>query len=252
MFFPAIYFAGKSAFEVFKKRDEFNIMVFSFGSVPLIFFIYSSLFKKILPHWPVIGYITLTLPVGRFYYEMFMQKRNKFKIYAYIHSGIVGSLIIIALFQFNTGLVFNRAIPDSGTPKKEKVKDLSIELIGWKQLDEYLGDNFDAENNFIFTYKWYLGGQIQFYTKGKYPLLCLNSKKSITGYSVWQNQEKYLGKNGLFITTSRFFRDPAVKYKDNFESINLLKTIQVKRRGVTVKKIYVYLCENFRKIYPVD
>lgn len=250
VFFPAVYFAGKSVVNLLKgENDELNNTVFCFGVLPLFFFISVSLFKKVLPHWPVIGYMTLTLPVGKFYYGLYKKRKKLFNIYSCMHAVIVITLISLALLQIHTGILFNRELPADGIEKKGSIRDISIDIIGWEELNKYLQKEFAPDEVFLFTHKWYLGGQIAFAVKGKYPVLCLSNRKSAAGFSIWQDQEEQLGKKGLFISTSKFFRDPAEKYSAYFDKIELMRSIPIKRSGKLVKKIYIYKCENFKKIY---
>ena len=44
----------------------------------------------------------------------------------------------------------------------------------------------------------------------------------------------------------------AVTRSVKLENIELLKAIPVYRSGKLVKKIYIFKCENFKKIYPVE
>jgi hypothetical protein len=254
-FFPAVYYAFKSAFGLLKKsygEDDKSLLIFSFGSVPVLFFMGASLFKRVLPHWPVIGYITLTFSVGELYLRLYKEKRRLFNIYAYTHSALVIFIMAAVILQVRAGILINRELPESGFAAKKDIKDISVELIGWDKLKDYLKYEFDHDENFLFTHKWYVAGQVEYAVRGTYPMLCLNKKKSITGYSIWQQQEKYLGKTGLFITTSRFYRDPSEKYKEYFDRIELTETIPVRRSGKVVKKIFIYRCENFKKPYPVE
>lgn len=251
VFFPAVYFAGKSIVKILKgKNDELNSTIFCFGTLPVLLFISVSLFKRVLPHWPVIGYMTLTLAVGKFYSELYKKRRKLFNIYSYSHTLIVAALICITILQVHAGVLFNRELPADGIEKKSSVRDISIDIIGWKKLNEYLQSRFKSDEVFLLTHKWYLGGQISFAVKGKYPVLCFNSKKNIRGFSIWQNQKEQLGKNGLFISTSKFFRNPEEKYNSYFDNIELIQSIPIRRSGKLVKIIYIYKCEKFKKVFP--
>lgn len=245
VFFPAVYFAGKSL----KERDELNTVVFCFGAIPVLFFMSASMFKRVLPHWPVIGYITLVLPVGKFYYELYKRKRKLFNKYCFCHILIVFVLIVLAILQVNTGILINRELPADLREKKAGVRDISIDIIGWKELEGYLKSSFSKDEIFLFTHKWYLAGHISFAVQGKYPVLCLNDKKSIRGFSIWQNQKEYLGRDGLFICTSKFFSYPESKYSNYFDNIKLIQAIPVRRSNKLVKIIYVYKCTNFKKTF---
>jgi len=247
-FFPALYFSVKSLFNL-RKDAEFWGTVFSFGALPLFFFIFASLFKRVLPHWPVIAYITLVLPVASFYSELKKRRPLNFNFYAVSHIFLVTAAVIITVLQINTGIIMNREVPETGKAPKKDVRDITVDIIGWNKLSSYLKENYSSNDYFVFTYKWYLGGQLSYALKGKYDVLCLADIKDARGFSIWQNQARWLGKDGLYICTSKFYRDPAEKYSEYFEKIVLEKKLPVYRAGKRVKVIYIYRCTGFKKAF---
>lgn len=251
VFFPSIYFAVKNLFLI-SKKDEVDNFSFCFGTIPVLFFMAAALFKRILPHWPLIGYMTLTLQVGRFYFSLFNKKRIIFKVYSFLHILIVILAVSLVITQIHTGILMNRELPSSGLEPRKGVRDITIDIIGWKELNNYLIERCNPDEYFLFTHKWYLGGQLAFATKGHYQVLCLNGIKDIRGFYIWQNQDKHIGRDGIFVCTSKFFKDPQEKYNAYFDSIELLKKLPIKRSGKIVKIIYLYKCKNFKKIYAVN
>ncbi|MFH1416232.1 MAG: glycosyltransferase family 39 protein [Elusimicrobiota bacterium] len=253
VFIPCIYYGIKSVILIFKNNSRYERFLFCYGALPVTVFMAASLFKRVLPHWPVIGYISLTLAAGKFYESLKEKKKPLFNLYAIGHSFIVILLITAALLQIYTGIIFNRELPESGIEKKSPVKDISIDIIGWNFLEKHLKEAGYRESDiFLFTHKWYVGGQIAFAVRGRYPVMCLSSIGDARGFSIWQDQEKEIGKDGLFICTSKFFLDPSQRYSGYFDSIELAETIPVMRNKKLVKNIYVYKCRNFRKPYPVN
>ncbi len=249
-FIPAIYYAFKSIGGL-KKGNDFQKFVFSFGALPVILFMFMALFTKVLSHWPVIGYIILALPVGKFYKKLLDSRPKLFKSYALLHSGLVLAAVVVVLIQIHTGFIFNREVKAGMKAEKEDIRDITVDIIGWDKLRSYVKEN-RLPGSFIFTNKWYLGGQIGFALRGSYPLMVLSNPKDARGFIFWQDQKRFIGKDGIFITTSKFFKEPAEKYKDYFGKIELLKSINVERRGITVKIIYLYKCWDFKKPYPVN
>jgi hypothetical protein len=251
-FFPGIYYAFKSIAGL-KSSDRFRKFIFAFGAVPVLLFLFMALFKRVLPHWPVIGYIILTLPVAKYYLGLSNKRPKLFKFYAAAHAGLVLVAIAAVLIQVHTGFIFNREVKLGHKAEKKDVRDITIDIIGWDKLADYFSAGTGKIScDFLFTNKWYLAGQIGFALKGNYPLMVLSSAKDARGFIMWQDQNKFIGKDGIFITTSKFFKDPEEKYRNYFEDIKLIDTINIERAGKVVKIIYLYRCSNLKKPYPVN
>lgn len=251
IFFPAIYCAFENLFKL-RRKNEFTGLIFSFGTVPIIFFLVASFFNEVLPHWPLIGYITLTLPVGCLYFNLLQKRKVLFNIIASLHMLVVAAAIFVSIAQIYTGVLYNLELTPTGVEQDRGKMDLSLDIIGWNKFGHYFSERYYSEDIFLFTHKGYLGGQITFATKGKYPVLCLNKKMDARGFSVWQKQEKHIGKDGIFICTSRFYLNPRDKYKSYFENIEFIESLPIERSGKIVKAIYLFRCENFKKVFPVD
>ncbi|MEA3506579.1 MAG: hypothetical protein U9R36_03705, partial [Elusimicrobiota bacterium] len=268
-FFPAIYYAFKSIFKIKLQPGcallpdsrtltdapgqgeiDFRKFIISLGALPVILFLFVSFFKRVLPHWPVIGYIVLALPAGKFYSSLLRRRPGLFKIYAALHCGLVFLAVGVVLIQIHTGIIFNRRVEHGKRAEKEDIRDITVDIIGWDKMADHIRRE-GLPGSFIFTDKWYLGGQIGFALRGRYPLMVLSSRKDARGFVMWQNQDKYLGKDGVFITTSKFFKDPVKLYGDYFSRIELADTIEVERASKRVKIIYLYRCSGFKKTFPV-
>jgi len=251
IFIPALAAAVRSITKI-KKTDSYNSFVFCFGAVPVVFFMTAALFKKILPHWPVIGYMTLALPVGKYYADLRKTKNKIFNLFAVSHISLIIIAVSLTIGQIKWGIIFNREANALGPAEKSgKISDISTDILGWNELYSYLKSHYPSGNIFLFSNKWYLCGHIAFASKGKYDVLCLSSVKDARGFIFWQKQKDQIGKEGLFITTDRYFKNPEVKYSEYFDRIELIRLMPVKRRGVIVKIIYVYKCSNFRKEYLI-
>ncbi|MBN2407103.1 MAG: glycosyltransferase family 39 protein [Elusimicrobia bacterium] len=247
-FFPAVYYAFRYSVKPAGK-DRMGLFVFCFGSVPVLLFLAVSLFKRVLPHWPITGYIVLALPVGRYYYGMMSNRKNFFVFYSVMHTGMLAAAVLLTLLQMHFGMIMNREVTPAGiSGKREPVRDITIDIIGWRELDKYL-EGADFKDVFLFTHKWYLGGQIAFATGGRYPVLCLGSSRDARGFRFWQDSGDYIGKDGIFVCTSKFFKDPMEKYSGYFDDIRLMEMLPVRRRGKTVKIIYLYKCSVLKRKY---
>lgn len=279
-FFPALYYCGKytvhllislyqqgttilytplseedsnaqNASEDSSQKIQIDLFLFCFGAFPVLVFLYVSLYDRVLPHWPIIGYTTLCIPVGAMYKRLF-QSRPRIG-YALLggHGLLTITLMTLGLLQIYKGTLINKNIrkPD-GTIEKEE-GDFSTKIIGWEKLQQYLDNQKQTDDAFLWTHRWELAGQIEYATRGQYPLLCLSKREDARGYAIWQNQQSFLGQNGLFITTSQYYTDPHQQYGTHFDRFELLRKIPVRRSDTLVNIIYVFRGYQFSRPYPV-
>ncbi len=249
-FFPALYFTFKSVSRI--RKDSFERFIFSFGFIPVVFFLIYSLFSRALSHWAVIGYITLCLPAGKFYMKLYREKRRMFKFYVISHITLILVLASAAILQMHYGLLSNRGAPPEASSRPERIRpdDISTAWLGWidtvKAVEELSDGPF-----FLFADRWFTAGYLAHACRGRYPVLVLAGLNSARGFAFWQEQEKHIGKDGFFITTSRFYSDRRQRYSPYFETFEFIKSVPVERSGKTVKYIYIYRCRNFLSPYPV-
>ncbi len=248
-FFPAIYFSLKSLRGFF--GNSYEKFIFCFGFIPLAFFILYSLFSRALYHWALPAYITLSLPVGKFYYGLYLNKRKKFKKYTFMHTGLVLFFIAAALLQMHRGTFYNRSAGSEAASEPQRIRpsDISMSWMGWEKAVVAVDNITEGDDIFLFTDKWYTAGYLAHAAYKNYTVLVLSRLKNARGFNFWQDQNKYIGKDGFFITTSRVYSDRQAKYSPYFKTIKFKKSIPVKRKGVTVKYIYVYRCFNLLRPY---
>ncbi len=250
-FFPALYFAFKSVSRI--KKDGFEKFIFCFGFIPLVFFLVYSLFFRTLSHWPVIAYITLCLPVGKFYAGLYRKKRRLFNFYSIAHIALIGILAPVAVLQMHFGVLYNRPTPLSAAARPERIRpdDISTAWMGWEDAVEAVEEIAYGGEFFLFCDRWFTAGYLAHACRGEYPVLVLSDLNAARGFAFWQKQQAQAGKDGFFIITSRFYSDRSRRYAPYFDGFEFIKSVPVERSGKIVKYIYIYRGRNFLAPYPV-
>lgn len=242
------YVVIKDAF--FKKQKD-ALFVASFSLPVLLFFNIIATFNEILPHWPAMGYLMLTIYAAYLINKFWDNK--KFRKIIYFSCGFALFLdLIVPIHCMYKIIPIEPFLPkkeamksDYGIPKAEIV-DVSNDLYGWKELSSKINeicDNYPKDNQpFLFTHKSYLASQIYFYTPDK-RVYCLSNK--IDAYDLWQRDLSNLkNKDGLFITSNQFdFNNPDKVYP--FAEFEQAIEVPVYRNNKLVKKFWIKKCKNF-------
>ncbi|MBR3628353.1 MAG: glycosyltransferase family 39 protein [Elusimicrobia bacterium] len=243
-----MYILIKDAF--FKKQKD-ALIVASF-SIPVLFFFNAiATFNEILPHWPAMGYLMLTIYAAYIINKFW--DNSKFRKIIYFSCGFALFLdLIVPIHCMYKFIPIEPFLPQKeaekveyGIPKAEIV-DVSNDLFGWKELSNEINKIYEAypENNkpFLFTHKSYLASQIYFYTPDK-RVYCFSDK--IDAYDLWQRDISNLKKrDGLFITSNMFdFDNPEKVYP--FSEFEQPVEVPVYRNNKLVKKFWITKCKIF-------
>jgi putative flippase GtrA len=239
-FIPFAVVIWQSIQRGFGKKDKDQQFYFIFGSLHVLLFLVLSLFTPILPHWTLPGYILLLVPFTnmiRSGLERLRWARITFRV-----SILLVAILLMLAFSHTKWGVLSKNMSSN--------VDVSLDLVGWESIPGYLEEmGVDEEEYFLFSHKWFLCGEIELATRGKYPVKCFN-KDDPRGYGIWNKESDMLGKDGLFICSDRYFHDPVQSYRDYFQSVSPPDSVVIHRRGIPVKTLYFFRCNDLVKNYP--
>jgi hypothetical protein len=203
-------------------------------------FLLVSFFSPILPHWTLPGYILLILPLAVMLRKGLEQHRWV-RITLRLSVVLILALMILALGHIRWGLL------QKGIDSRN---DVSLDLVGWEAIPEFMEDqNLSADDWFLFSHKWFLSGEIDLATQGKYNVRCY-SKNDPRGYGIWDGKTDPVGRNGIFICSDRYYQDPVNAFGDYFQSISSPDSVVISRGNVPSKTIYFYKCINQLEPFP--
>jgi len=249
IFIAAAYFCLRDAF---KYKDQKALLIACFSFPILIFFNVVSLFNDILPHWPAMGYLSLSIYAA--YITVKHWNIKWFRNYSIVSWAFTVLLIVIACLHIMYKIIpMEKFMPQDqanrveyGIARSETV-DISNDLAGWKEFGDELrkivNEYPPKSHPFIFTNKSYLASQIAFAVP-EYRIFCFSDK--INAYDIWQRDLTPLkGKNALFISNNYFYFDP-VNYGTAFSSYSKPKTITIYKNGKKIKNFFITECDNFQ------
>lgn len=237
--------------DAFCKKQKDALYVASFSLPVLLFFNAIATFNEILPHWPAMGYLILTI-YAAFLINKFWDN-SKFRKIIYFSCGFALFLdLIVPIHCIYKFIPIEPFLPQKEAQKVEfgikraEIVDVSNDLFGWKELSSEINEIYDTypdnKKPFIFTHKSYLASQIYFYTPDK-RVYCLSGK--IDAYDLWQRDLSDLkNKDGLFVASNMFdFEHPEKVYP--FGEFEQPMEVPVYRNGELVKKFWITKCKNF-------
>ncbi len=214
-------------------------------------------YQQILPTWPMPGFWGITLLLGQ--QAVSWQQQSRRWVRRWLHgSGIViGTSLLLALLHVTTGTLqkpSQYALMGGFWPPKD---DPSTQLIDIQQLRRGFAESPALSaalqnSSFVFSNGYYLGGPIGMALTPLFqtPITCFCD--DVRGFAFWSKPDQWLGKDGLYITLSRFHRKKELtdSYRPYFSSLQEIGTVPIRRGGAVTEIIYVYQAKKLLKPYP--
>ena len=242
------------------KEQTFLVL---FMGLPIIFtFLGFSLFRHTLPHWSAPGYVML-MPLAAAYLATKFQRNLRPKTIPWplqIGIGLLILVLLLGVLQIKLGIF---RLDKSKVYTELGEDDVSLDLYGWDQI----GDEFAtvrktaiekgqiAADAPIISYKWFPLAHLDYYVAQKEGInaLAIGELKDIHKYA-WINHNRggfHKGMDAWYITTSRNYKDPNRLYKNYFEEIIPVDTIQIYRGNRIENRAFVFELKDLKEI-PKD
>ncbi len=204
---------------------------------------------RIMPYWPLFGFIALMPLLGRFW-------ANGLKSYPAFFQA---SITVVALFpavlavllsaQARFGLLEDRQGRLLGLI--EPKHDPSVGSVCWDQVASELKRRglLSEPQTFLFTDSWERSAGLALATHGKAPVTCYHLEPR--SYSFWSRPEDWVGHDGIFIES---MRTPGAvsNYNRFFAQYEWIGTVRIVRRGVFLREVQLYRGTNQIGPFPFD
>ena len=209
--------------------------------VPLTVFTAVACVRPVLPHWTLVGYLSIFPLLGRAWEVRWQidpaQSRRRFALMAAVP--VVAMAMVVG--QDRTGWMNTLGLPTKLDP--------TADLYGWDQIAEEIQQRglLKPPGTFLFTGTWYYSGQMAFATRtiGE-PVLCYN-RRDPHNFAVWSCPEDWVGHDGLLVSVDGAKHEPAC-FARYFERIDPPVEFTVTRHGREVRRIRLFRC--VRQIAP--
>ena len=209
--------------------------------IPLTVFTAVACFRPVLPHWTLVGFLTIFPMVGQLWESRWRanpgRTGRRFAILAAVPLLAMTSVAI----QYETGFM-NRL----GLSAK---LDPTADLYGWDQIAREIDRRglLNQPNTFLFTSSWFLSGQMGFATRrfGE-PVFCYNHKDP-HNFAFWSRPDDSVGHDGLLVSIDETKHEPAV-FARYFERIEPPIRFDVTRHGRVIRQVRLFRC--VRQVTP--
>jgi Dolichyl-phosphate-mannose-protein mannosyltransferase len=215
-------------------------------------------YQQILPTWTMPGFFTATPLLG--HQATLWQQRHPKTVKRWFGGSaiVIFTLMLVALSHVSFGTLqtpSNTAF-FGGFLKPEE--DASIELVDIQQLRQGFAHSPQLlaalkSADFVFSNRFHLAGHVAMALTplSPIPMTCFD-KRDVRGFAFWSTAEEWLGKTGLYVTSSQYqIREESIaEFASYFTTFKPLGEVPLKRGGVVVETFYVYRGENLVKPYP--
>ncbi|MBC8527544.1 MAG: glycosyltransferase family 39 protein [Candidatus Cloacimonetes bacterium] len=192
------------------------------SAVFFIFFLISSLQKKVEANWPAFAYIPNSLLIIALYQQKW--KRTNFIKGLWVANWIImtGILVLILIH------IYLPFINIKGDPTDQ--------FFGWDKLGSEVVRLANENDGFkLSANRLQIASELTFYSDKMF--VCFNIDSRPNQFSLWQKNNSFMGKNFLFFDKNKHLRKGI---KNHFSHIELLKKIPRKRGEKILETFYVY------------
>ena len=227
-------------------------IVFWFSLGPLVFFNIVGVFHPILPHWPALGYLSALLLLAAVYQKT---KEESFRKWTRAGVALGAGMIVVVLLQVTTNMIvlpgsFPRHVRLKATSPYLEVRyrpvprwvDITNDLFGFKRLARHLekeGETDPKKWSFYDSDHFNTADELAFYLHAPDRTLCL--VQGPTQFDFWTPPSKFMGGNGIFVSTDKYPTDPRSLYPaGTFRDIVAEPPYAIYRRGHLARIFYVY------------
>ena len=223
-----------SLWVVYRKRMQEVYFLIPFMVLPIVVFTAIGATRQILPHWPMPGYLTAIYFAAGWINKW---KPGFKKTYLYFSALMMFILAVLISIQATSGFL-----------NLDKKTDLTLDGLGWNKVIKHLEDEkmIQDKSTFLFTDKWFTGGELAWAGENKYQITVLNSTAP-HAFSFWTVPDSLVGKDGIYVSTDRYNDSPELLYNKYFKKIEYVENYTIYRSGQIAKRYYIWNCRNLLK-----
>jgi 4-amino-4-deoxy-L-arabinose transferase-like glycosyltransferase len=217
--------------------DEGETFLVSQAIPALVLFHVVALFQRIMPYWPLFGFIALFPLMGRDWMKRLEARPvvSRRWLTAVVLTPVVLAALIcvqasLGLFEDGKGRLLGLIEPRN---------DPTVDLICWDQVATELERRglLEEPGTFLFTDCWNRSAHLAYATRGKAQVACYDY--DARSFNFWSRPEDWLGRDGIFVEDDHRPGQvsPYAKYFRTYEPIG---TARIVRAGVFVREISLY------------
>jgi Dolichyl-phosphate-mannose-protein mannosyltransferase len=230
--------------------DQSESFLISQAAPALVLFHAIAAQRRIMPYWPLFGFIALMPLLGRAWAEGLKtrpagQRRRIIAIalFPVLLASLASAQARFGLFEDSQGRLLGLVAPKH---------DPNADRACWDQVASELERRglLTDSRTFLFTDSWERSAGLALAMRDKAPVVCYHHLEA-RSYSFWSRPEEWVGRDGIFVETVRV-PGALAHYDQFFARYEPIGTVQIVRRGVFLREAYLYRGTNQICPFPFD
>ncbi len=216
--------------------------------VPLGIFSAVACFRPVLPHWGLIGLVSLLPILGRNWVERL--KNHPLQTRRLIAAGAVFSVAILAIAIGEYRYGWLQRDGRGGWGLVDTRTDPTLDLYGWDQVAERIRQLglIEDPGSFVFSSYWYQSAHLAHALGGNQRVACYSADDP-RGFAFWSRPEEWIGRDGILVVVGEIESWPRY-FGRWFSSVEPVSDFWVERNGKPVRRVQLYRCRAQRKAFP--
>ena len=247
---PLVVLMVREARNWSRLENEYERMALCLAIAPVLVFTAVACVRPVLPHWGLIGLVSLFPALGKSWCRQVDRRSRRTKRWLTLATAFPVVLLAMTIIEHRTGWL--QRDHKGGWGIFEARFDPTAELYGWDQVADRLQELgiLDDDNTFLFTRMWYQSAQIAHAIHLKRPVLCYNIDDA-RGFAFWSKAGQWVGHDGILLLINDEFV-PVSFYGPWFQETNFLADFTVERGGRPVRRVQVIRMANQVAAFPFD
>jgi 4-amino-4-deoxy-L-arabinose transferase-like glycosyltransferase len=217
---------------------------------PLTIFTAVACFRPVLPHWSLVGFLSLLPLLGNNWSIRLKTDPGRMRSRLVV-MGVVPVVLTWATAEHaRTGFLQQGGRGSIGLVAT--ADDPTLDLFGWDQAARELKERglLGLPNTFLFTGNWFHSGQLAFAIQNASPVLCYHPHDA-RSFAFWSQPTEWIGQSGILVAIDDRSIEPAC-YDRWFAQIESIGEFPIIRAGVSVHKVRLFRCAGQLKAFPFD
>ncbi len=247
---PLVVLLVREARNWSRLENDHERMALCLAVVPVFVFAGIACFRPVLPHWGLIGLVSLFPAMGKFWSSQIDRRPRRMRRWLTVAAAFPVLLLAVTILDHRTGILQRDGKTRWGIV--EPRTDPTADLYGWDlvadRLDELgvLGD----EKTFLITRMWYQSAQIAHAIHLRRPVVCYNIEDP-RGFAFWSKPGDWVGRDGILLLINDDFV-PVSYYRPWFQEAIPLMDFQIERGGSSLRHVQVIRLTNQLAAFPFD
>jgi 4-amino-4-deoxy-L-arabinose transferase-like glycosyltransferase len=241
---PWVWFAALAAFVNTLRRgmrawSDTETFLISQALPAIGLFMGIATYRRIMPHWPLIGFVALMPMVGKAWADRLSANPGSMRKRLAFVASVPAVLVAVVFAQAKLGIFQDSRGRMFGLVSAEK--DPTVDLVRWDEIGRELKRRglLDDPKVFLMTDSWRYSSQLAMGTDSALPVACyeLDSRS----YSFWSKPDDWVGRSALFVRTIEASATPE-HFAPYFSKIERLEPIAIVRGGRQMQTVELYRC----------